>query len=174
VLEIAVDARPEIFERILKEAPGEPDRAHRQEMYDALGTVRDVARQKQALALILDPKIDIRETMGMLRDVDQQANRAVSQQFFRDHQDEIMKRLPQDETTSPIAGFSWLFTGTCKADERDAIAAFVTQRFGKLPGGARVVKQSIEGMDQCIARRKLLDPEVRAWLGGIRIPKPKP
>jgi len=36
-----------------------------------------------------------------------------------------------------------------------------------------VVKQNIEAMDQCIARRKLLEPEIRAWLGGVRISKPK-
>ena len=27
-------------------------------------------------------------------------------------------------------------------------------------------------MDQCIASRALLEPELRAWLEGLRIPKP--
>jgi hypothetical protein len=49
----------------------------------------------------------------------------------------------------------------------------VTTTFGKLPGGARNVKQAIEGMDQCIAKRKVLEPEVKAWLQGLRLPKPK-
>ncbi len=174
VLVIAVDANPALFERILKDAPAETDRARRQEMYEALGSVRDTQHQGAALALILDPKVDIRETMRMLYNGATDANRVVSQKFFRDHHDEIMKRIPQDETTSPIAGFSRLFTATCKADQRDAVADYVNRTFSKLPGGARVVKQAIEGMDQCIARRKLLDPEIRAWLGGVRIPKPKP
>jgi len=28
-------------------------------------------------------------------------------------------------------------------------------------------------MDQCIAQKKLLEPEIKAWLGGLRLPKPK-
>jgi hypothetical protein len=35
-----------------------------------------------------------------------------------------------------------------------------------MPGGARTVQQAIEAMDQCIARRKLVEPEIRGWLGG--------
>jgi hypothetical protein len=35
-----------------------------------------------------------------------------------------------------------------------------------MPGGARTVQQAIEGMDQCIARRKLMEPEIRSWLAG--------
>jgi len=174
VLAIAVDARPALFDTILKEAPAEPDRVRRREMYSALASVRDVGRQQQALALILDPKVDIRETLSMVFSAGTQAKRAAAQQFFRDHHDAIVKRMPQDQTTSPFAGYSGLFTATCKAEERDAIVAYVTQTFAKLPGGARVVAQNIEGMDQCIARRKLLDPEIRAWLGGLKIPKPTP
>jgi len=173
VLSIAVDAKPEIFDRILKDVATEPDRSRRQEMFGALAGVRDLGRQKLALALVLEPKLDIRETDGMLFGGSTEANRVVARQFFRDNHVAILKRIPQDETASPIAGWSSLFTGTCKADERDAIAAYVTQTFGPLPGGIRLVKQNIEEMDQCIARRKLLDPEIRAWLDGVRLPKPK-
>jgi hypothetical protein len=73
--------------------------------------------------------------------------------------------------SSPIAGYSYIFTGTCKAAERDAIADYVTKTFGNTPGGSRVVKQAIESMDQCIAQRKILDPEIKAWLGGLKLPK---
>jgi hypothetical protein len=34
------------------------------------------------------------------------------------------------------------------------------------PGGARTVKQAIEEMDPCIARRTLVEPEICSWLGG--------
>ncbi len=174
VLVIAVDATPALFERILKEAPLEPDRARRQEMYAALARVRDVTRQQAALRLIIDAKIDIRETIHMLEDASTPANRAVAATFFRDHQVAIMGRMPQDETSTPLAGLASLFTNSCKADERAVVTEYVTRTFAKLPGGARLVKQKLEGMDQCIAKRARLEPEIRAWLGGIRIPKPKP
>lgn len=171
LLTLAVDARPAVFEQILKEVVGEPDRRKRGEMIQALASVRDPQRQKQALGLLLEPKLDIRESIQMLHGGGSDANRAVAQAFFREHGATLVKRLPDSETTSPLAGLSWLFTGTCKAGERDAIADYVTKTFAHLPGGSRVVKQSIEGMDQCIARRALVDKELRAWLGGLRLPK---
>jgi hypothetical protein len=101
------------------------------------------------------------------------ANLAVSQQFFRDHAAAIMKRAPSSETTSPLARMSYLFTATCRADQRDAIADYVKATFEALPGGPRVTRQNIESMDQCIASRALLEPELRAWLEGLRPPKPE-
>jgi hypothetical protein len=82
--------------------------------------------------------------------------------------------MPTDEAANPMARLSAIFTGTCRADKRDEMAALATQHFAKLPGGARVVRQNIEAMDQCIARRKVLEPEVRGWLTGVKIPKPTP
>jgi len=173
VLGLAVDASPEVFARILKDVYGEQDRTRRDEMLGALAGVRDPARQAKAIELVLDPKLDARETLWMLFGGRLEPNRAVAQQYFRDHKDAILKRLPNDETAGGVANLSALFTDSCAADRRDAIADYVTQTFAKLPGGARVIQQNIEQMDQCIARRKLLVPEIRGWLTGVKIPKPK-
>jgi hypothetical protein len=99
-------------------------------------------------------------------------NLAVAQQFFRDHTDAILPRLPSSETTAPVARMSGLFTATCRAEQRDAIVDYVKRSFEPLPGGPRIVRQNIEAMDQCIASRKLLEPEVKAWLEGLRPPPP--
>nr|MBA3818791.1 ERAP1-like C-terminal domain-containing protein [Deltaproteobacteria bacterium] len=168
VLAIAVDAKPEIFDRVLREVGAETDRTRRNEMHDALASVRDVGRKKAVLALLLDPARDMRETMKLLWGGSNEATRALARQFFREHKDAILARVPKAETTSPLAGMAWLFTGTCRAEQRDAIVDYVTKTFGGMAGGARVVQQAIEDMDQCIARRKLLDGELRAWLGGRR------
>jgi len=79
--------------------------------------------------------------------------------------------MPRDETSNPSAGLANLFTRACRAEQREAIVDYVKKTFEKMPGGARIVAQAIEGMDQCIARRKVLDPEIRAWLGGVKEPK---
>jgi cytosol alanyl aminopeptidase len=171
VLEIAVDARPEVFDKVLREVRTEPDRTKRGEMYGALAAVRDPARFKTALALVLDPKIDIRETMRLPYYANTELTKEIAKTFVRDNKDAILARVPSAQVSSPIAGYSYIFTGTCKAAERDAIADYVTKTFGNTPGGARVVKQAIESMDQCIAQRKILDPEIKAWLGGLKLPK---
>ena len=170
VLAIAVDARPEVFERIRKDVVTERDRARRKEMFSALGAVRDVKQQTLALGLVLDGRVDMRESLTMLGQGSTDALRANAQQFFRDHADEILRRMPHDETRGP--GLSGVFTATCKAERRDEIVAYVTRTFGTLPGGPHKVKESIEAMDQCIARRKILEPEIRGWLTGVKIAKP--
>ena len=174
ILGIAVDAKPELFSKILKDVRTEPDRNRREEMYGALGSVRDTKRQADALALILDPKLDIRETLGMLFDGSREDNGAVTRQFWKDHDKEILARLPKAGTTEPLAGYAYLFTNACRADKRDETIAYVRKEFAPLPGGTRVVDQAIESMEQCIAKRAVLEPELRGWLTGVKIAKDKP
>ena len=171
VLAVAVDADPARFEQVLGEIVTEPSRARRQEMFHALAAVRDRTRQGRALALILDPAVDVRETLWMLRASSDEAGRALARAFFRANQDAIFKRLPLDATTGQIANLSALFTGTCAADKRGEIVDYVTRTFSTIPGSARVLAQNIEAMDQCIARRAALAPEVEAWLRGVPVPR---
>jgi alanyl aminopeptidase len=182
VLQLAVDASPEVFERTLKEVPGETDRSKRQEMLRALASVRDPRRQTVALGLMLDTKLDARETLMMLFGGGgggrggaggvgvESAGLAVAQAFFREHQAAIMKSMPQDGTSGPFARLSALFTETCQADQRAEITEYVKQTFATLPGGRRTVAQNLEQMEQCIARRALLEPEIRGWLTGVKLP----
>jgi alanyl aminopeptidase len=184
ILQIAVDAKPEIFERTLKEVVTERDRSKRQEMLTALASVRDPKRQKIALGLMLDSRLDNRETLGMLfgggglrgrgggGGGGNEDNLAVSQAFFREHQAEIMKAMPQDGTSGPLARLSGLFTQTCDPDQREAITEYVKKTFGAMPGGKRILSQNLEAMDQCIERRKVVEPEIRAWLTGARVASP--
>lgn len=96
------------------------------------------------------------------------ATRRAAAQFFRDHDAALFERLARDETTLRFAS---VLTRVCAADQRADIAAYITAKFGHLPGAALLVKQRLEAMDQCIARRALLEPELRAWLTpGARTP----
>jgi ERAP1-like protein len=168
VLSIAAHASPAVFERLRNEVYAEQDRARRGEIVGALATTYDVKQQAAALALILDPKLDIRDTAFMLFGASASANRLTSQQFFKDHKDAILARIPSDGTTGGPAWVTYVFTSSCAAERRDEIVDYVTATFAKLPGGERTVQQAIEGMDQCIARRKLIEPGIRSWLSGGR------
>lgn len=169
VLDVAVDAREDAFERALRDVRVEPDRRRRGELLRALARVRDPARQRRALALLIDPRVDARESIALL-DAATEANAAIAREVFRAHQAAILRRLAAAESAWPLARLSSVLTARCRAEERDEIAADVLATFGPLPGGARVVAQSLEAMDQCIAQRARLGPDVRAWLEGIRIP----
>lgn len=172
VLQLAVDARPELAARIQRDVVTEVDRARRGEMYAALAAVRDEKVQTAALAMVLDPKLDIRETITLIEGATGEARQATAREFFRAHKTEILARMPEQSTTGDSAAYAYLFTQVCQADQRDAVVAYVTREFAVLSGGKQIVAQAIESMDQCIARRALLVPELRGWLTGVKIPRP--
>ena len=168
VLAVAVDADPALFDDVLARVKTEHDARVRADMLHALAVVRDPARLTRAFGLTLDPAVDIRESFKMTTYLDA-ASSAVAARFVRDHEAELLHRLPA-EYGSYLA---WWFTKTCDPKQRDEAAAYSRQHYGALPGGAHLVDEAIEQMDQCIASRAAIDPEVRAWLGGYRIPAKK-
>ena len=171
VLEIAVDASPAWWNKIAATVTTEPDRLKRREMYRALGGVRDVKLQQRALAFVLDPRTDIRETMRLVFGATTEATRASARAWFAANEAAVIARSPKDGSTFSLGDFAEVFTSACDASQRDQIAAYVTAHFSRYAGAERVVRQAIEEMDQCIARRALVQPALDAWLGGIRIVK---
>ncbi|HEX5063870.1 MAG TPA: M1 family aminopeptidase [Kofleriaceae bacterium] len=174
VLAIAVDASPDLHGKILRDVKTEQEHLRRDEMYAALAGVRDPKRVEAALELLLDPKVDIRESQWMLLGASTEATRKVMERFVRVNKDKLLARLPNDSVTGMIGFVATLFSGSCDETVRDETKRYVLANFGKLPGGERVVNQSFEAMDQCIASRKVLEPELRAFLSGVKIPKPAP
>jgi alanyl aminopeptidase len=168
VLAVAARGSPRVFAGLLAAAPAETDRTRRVQLLDALASTPDVAQQRAALALMLDSRLDIRETQHMLFGSSIEANRRVAQQFFRDHKAALLARLPKDSVTGSTAWFAEVFTASCAPERRDEIAAYVTETFATMPGGERVVRQAIERMDQCIAQRRRLEPGIHAWLPAAR------
>jgi hypothetical protein len=166
VLALAAHASPAVFDRLLADVGGESNRVRRLEMLEALAGSRDLKQQNTALALILDPKLDIRDTQFVLFGAHTEANRRNAQRFVMENKDAILKRIPSDGTTQGQSWLAYVFTSSCVPERRDEIAAYVTENFAKLQGGARTVQQAIEGMDQCIARHKLIEPGIRSWLAG--------
>jgi cytosol alanyl aminopeptidase len=168
VLRLAVQSSPAMFDRLFQELFHETERTRRADLIRALVEVRDVKRQTAALGLALDERLDVREAQFVFFGADEDANWANSQRFVREHLDELLKRLPSDGTTTGQAFLAYVFAARCSADDRDDVVAYVNKTFAGMPGGARTVQQAIEGMDQCIARRKLMEPEIRSWLGKAR------
>jgi len=173
ILEIATDADRNATDRLIAELRKEPSRVLRSEILSALGSVRSPERVTKALDLLLDPTFDVREAMDLLGLASRDETAAAIEAFFRAHRTELMKRIPADEVTGTLGRLTHIFTRRCDASQRDEAVRYMTDAFESMPGGNRVVHQAIERLDQCIANRALLAPQVRAWLGGYKAPKPK-
>jgi cytosol alanyl aminopeptidase len=174
VLQIAADADPNIHAKLLRDVKTEPDRSRRGDMFSALGAVRDAKRYEAGLELLLDPKVDFREASDMLELWSTEAMRDVAERFARTHEKQLLARMPQDTVTGAAGLMVGLYTGGCNAATRDEVATYVAEHFSRLSGAKRVIDQKVEALDQCIARRALVEPELRGWLSGIKLAKPSP
>jgi cytosol alanyl aminopeptidase len=171
ILTVAVDASPELQAKLREDVKTEKDIVKLGAGLSALSHVRDPHRLEQALGTMLDPAIDFRESMWMLASVDA-TTLAVRESFFKTHQSELFKRLPAiDDTGTSVFAFAQPFASDCDAARRDELAAYLKQTFSAIPGAPRHIVQMTEGLDRCIATHKQLDPEVRGWLGGVKIVK---
>jgi alanyl aminopeptidase len=164
LLNLAVDGDAGLAAALESAVKSEPDRARRGEILTALGGQRDLERVSRALGLLLDPGLDFREALDIFSTPSTPGTRRVMQDFFQAHEAALMQRLPHDDTSSGIAMLAHLFTDTCQAAERDAVVRYATERFAPLPGGKTMVEQALEAMDQCIATRAALTPQIRVWL----------
>src|SRR5664279_1831820 len=174
VLRLAIDGDLDRVGHVIEELRAAQKRDDRNALITALALLRDPKSYAAGLEVTLDPALDLRETDRILVRSSTEATRAIAEAFFRAHGDELEKRLPNDEVSGTMYGIVHLFTNACDSKRRDDLAAEVTKRFGSRPGGAHVVAEAIEQMDQCIATRAALEPEVRGWLGGVKIQKPAP
>ena len=174
LLDTAVDASADVQAAVRGDVDAVHDNEKLKHALHALATVRDPARLEHALDVMLDPKVDFRHSMWMLAE-GAPVTAATRQAFFRAHQQELMKRLPPiDDTGVSTYAFAAPFAEDCNAERRDQIVDYMKATFSAIPGAPRILTQLSEGLDRCIETRKVLQPEIAAWLGGIKIAgKPK-
>ncbi len=166
VLAIAVSASPEVAKQIRAAALAETDVAVRSDLFGSLGAIRDPERLRAMLDTILEPGVHGLDAIGVLTGWSDQLQRAVVERWVRTHFADLQRVIPSDgsEIFPMLQWTAGTFTAACDAARRDELAAYVTKTYGVLPAGERPTKQAIEGMDQCIARRALVEPSLRAWL----------
>lgn len=151
------------FDRFLTEALAEQDRSRRGELYAALGGTDDPERIAKVLALLLDSRVDVREVTYLPYSFWHEPARTQVETFVREHLSELQARTPDEGVTSGSTTYMGYFTNACDPARRDEIVAYVEATFSKLPGSEREIAQSVEGMDQCIAWKARMRPQVEGW-----------
>ncbi|MEZ4363617.1 MAG: M1 family aminopeptidase [Kofleriaceae bacterium] len=161
---VAADATAALFEELLAAVVVEPSPEVRADLLRALVDVGDEARLRQVLALLFEPRLDIRETQRLLFAGRTAAQREGIALYFRQHLEPLLARLPLGGATGSGARFAAVFTRGCDAAQRDDLSAYLASVFGGLPDGARSIGESLEALDQCAAARARLVPSVLSWL----------
>ncbi|HUQ02859.1 MAG TPA: M1 family aminopeptidase [Kofleriaceae bacterium] len=168
VMAAAVRADDATFDRFLAESFTEGDRVQRDTLRWSLTATRDPERIAKVLALLVDEKVDIREVMYLPYGFWREPDRTQVETFVREHIDELQKRAPSEGVAGGSTTWVGYFTNACDPARRDEIAGYVNGTFGKVPGAGREIAQAIEGMDQCIAWKAQMRPQVEAWAATLK------
>lgn len=165
VLWIAVRANPSLHAGLLAEFRTETDRVLRGDLARALGAVPESTALGNALALLLDPAIDIRDSQNILwTAIGRDDTRGLARVFVTEHADDLIARLPPQSA----AGLVNAITSRCDDSDAAGLRDFATDKFGQLPGARRRIDQAFERMAQCAAEKAATAPALTAWLRTLK------
>ena len=153
-----------LLDRLRAEVLKETDRQRRERLFGALGSVHDPTLAAEVLALVLDERLELRESIDLVwRLAQTRETRRAAFDFLKANHDALVARLPKG-MMSPAAYFPMIGAFLCTTDERREVEQFFTPRLAGLEASPRVLAQSLERIDQCVARREAQQSSVDAFL----------
>jgi alanyl aminopeptidase len=153
-----------LFDRMLAELRTTADQRQRGILIGGLANFRDPALVKRRLALLLTGEFDFREVMSAFLGSLSPETRRLPFEFVRDNLDALLKALPRGVGSDFAAYLPMVGSGFCTAPERAEVEAFFKPKVDAYVGGPRILAQSLERIDLCIARRQALGPSLEEFL----------
>jgi cytosol alanyl aminopeptidase len=155
----------ELHARLVAAATATTSMKQRSRLLMYLGRFRDPALVEANLALALADTLPAHTTEVLVwRSGWSRATAGLGYQFLRARWDAFLGRLPRDAG----AGLSFIGAATCDPDLRDEVELFFRERSAKRPGGPRLLAQSLEEMDACIAWDRANRDALSAYLAKRR------
>lgn len=145
----ALEGDAGVFDRMVKELHAKgTDRRDRNRIFTALGVSSDPALEQRALGLMLDPTLDSRESLALLRTaIGYRLARDQAWDFFKTNFDALVARLPRE--FGPV--FPRVGSVFCDMAHRDDVRKFFEPRVASIEGAARPLAQTLETVGQCQA-----------------------
>jgi alanyl aminopeptidase len=140
----------ELFER-MRAALAQASLRERRALYSALGSFADASLARAALALLLDPALDFREASQIawaMASAPRGSERVFA--FTKENFDALVARAPRDAA----AYFPRWAGGFCSETARAEVEAFFRERAPRYTGGPRILAQTLERIDLCVAFRQ--------------------
>jgi alanyl aminopeptidase len=153
------------FDRLVKELRTAKDRRDRGRIVNALGSFRDPAIAKDALRLLLDPSIDIRDVSALLfAYTEEPKTELLSWPFLVANYDKLLARLPT--RLGNHAGSQLPAAGGAFCDEKGyaEVQSFFRDKVKTMPGAERTLAKVLEKIQLCGPRRAAQRPEVAQFL----------
>ncbi len=150
-----------LFDTVLAQARAAKDRNERTRLLSQLGSFRDPALVKEALALVAGSEFDVRETNSILYAAFfTPGSRAQAWDFYRSQFDALSSRMRSDE----LNGLVEMVGDLCDEQRRAEAEAFLKPRVEKLEGGPRSLARALESIQLCIESERRNQPGVSEFL----------
>ena len=151
----------ELFERLVAAVPRARDRRERRALYAALGSFRDPALARRALALTLDPAHDYREAVQIARTLSETPQGgALVFEFVKANFDALVARAPRDAA----AAYPLWAGAFCSEAGRAEVEEFFRERAPRYAGGPRNLAQTLERIRLCAAFKERQQASFAAFL----------
>jgi alanyl aminopeptidase len=160
---VAATADDALVENLIQAAmkAQETDLVRLKHLVRGLAGVRTPKQVERVLSLSLEMKLDARESLELvLLMLEEPETREPTWTFLKAHFDAIATRLPQ-ESVLELFGAPADF---CDAPHRAETEAVFRPKLGAVVGSKRLLDQSLESADQCIAYRAAHADELQRFL----------
>jgi alanyl aminopeptidase len=156
----------DLWDTIHQQALAEKDPAIQERLLHALGSFGDRTLAEASLQLILKHEFDPRETFRPLLagPLDHPETWDLPFAFVTQHLDELLSGLPREVGNDYASEFPFTGKVFCDAAHRREVDDFFRDRAKNYSGGERNLRQALETIDVCIARRKALEPGLAEFL----------
>jgi alanyl aminopeptidase len=165
---LAVAAREggrDLWERFLGEARKTSDQREREALFAAMGSFRDPALLERGFDLIVRQQVDMREAFGLLfAPLSYRDTRDLPYRYIVAHYDAVAAAMPAFAAFDGRSLLAYAAGGFCSDEGGKDVQAFFAERSAKVPGGARILAQVVEGIGQCAALRAAQQASVRGFL----------
>ncbi|MFT3697161.1 MAG: M1 family metallopeptidase [Kofleriaceae bacterium] len=167
VASIAIAADPKLALTLKDRFDKETDKHTRTQLMFLMTGVRDKTVHHQVLDGIFNDQglSPLEVAYSMWGGSDDPEVLADTTAYIKEHFDAIAPKLPIEGDFPLRVALVVPFLRMCDPERRDADIAWVTEKFANVPTAQLPIKQGIERNDTCIARRKQLEPAIKAWLG---------
>jgi alanyl aminopeptidase len=157
-------AASSVFEAILGALGKSEDATIRGRLLRALGNVRDPALVNRALDLSLDAKLRKNERLTILASLlARESTRQAAWTWLKAHFDVLSPMLPDR-----YAGYVLGMPAFCDRPHEDEVRAFFTPRVPTINGGPRNLTQSLDRIEQCVARHDAQRESAREYVRSLK------
>jgi alanyl aminopeptidase len=133
----------------------------RTQILDAMGCFEDLNLASKALNVIMSNDFDIRESLSIgWKMMDHFPTRKLVYDFVTQNFDELKKRLPRDYEAE-LARVGTVF---CNDQNEKGVESFFRPRISKVPGGPRILDQTLEEIRLCSAFRNAQQASFKDFL----------